>query len=115
MIRNRNKKRKTAEQNKEKKGKKKKTQLEMAATEGQTSRVANHMLRSSASPLVEIDSGGTAFLDNDDTPVRYRSFFGNDDNILHSDFRLVDEFSKLSEPLCEGFSKDCKLFILFKI
>ena len=113
MIRNRNKKRKTPEQNKEKKGKKKKTQQEMAATEGQTSRVANHMLRSSASPLVEIDSGGTAFLDNDDdTPVRYQNFFGNDDNM---DFRLVDEFSKLSEPLCEGFSKKCKLFILFKI
>ena len=105
MIRNRNKKRKTAEQNKEKKGKKKKTQLEMAATEGQTSRVANHMLRSSASPLVEIDSGGTAFLDNDDdTPVRYQSFFGNDDNILQTDFGLLDEYSK-----------ECKLFILFKV
>ena len=113
MIRNRNKKRKTTEQKKEKKGKKKKTQLEMAATEGQTSRVANHMLRSSASPLVEIDSGGTAFLDNDDdTPVRYQSFFGNEDNM---EFHLVDEFSKMSEPLCAGFTKDCKLFILFKI
>ena len=84
--------------------------------EGQSSRDANHMLRSSASPLVEVDSGWTAFLYNDDdTPERYRSFFGNDDNILNSDFRLVDEFSKLSEPLCEGFSKECKLFILFKI
>ena len=110
MIRNRNRKRKTAEQNK---GKKKKTQPEMAATEGQSSRVANHMLRSSASPLVEIDSGGTAFLDNDDdTPVRYQSFFGNEDNM---EFHLVDEFSKMSEPLCAGFTKDCKLFILFKI
>jgi len=90
MIRNRNKKRKKSEKSKEKKGKKKKTQIEMAAIEGQSSRVKNHMLCSSSSPLAEIDSGGTAFLDNDDTLVRYQSFFG---------------------PPCEY----CKLFILFKI
>ena len=73
----------------------------MAAIEGQSSRVANHILRSSASPQVEIESEGTAFLDNEDTKLCYQSFFGNDDNIIHSDFRLV-----------EGLSKDCKLFIL---
>ena len=102
MIRNRNKKRKKAEQNKEKKGKKKKTQTEMAAIEGQSSKVANHMLRSSASPKVEIDNGRTAFLDNEDTQLCYQRFFGNDDNIIHSDFRLV-----------EGLSKDCKLFLYY--
>jgi|1048.fasta_scaffold07721_2 hypothetical protein len=111
MIRNRNKKRKKSEKSKEKKGKKKKTQIEMAAIEGQSSRVKNHMLCSSSSPLAEIDSGGTAFLDNDDTLVRYQSFFGNEEEILHSDFRLVEEFSKMSVPPCEY----CKLFILFKI
>ena len=103
MIRNRNKKRKRSEQKKDKR-KKKKTQIEMAAIEGQSSRVANYMLRSSSSPKAEIDHGGTAFLDNNDTVERYQSFFGNDDDIINSDFRLV-----------EDLSKDCKLFILFKI
>ena len=95
MIRNRNKKRKRSEQNKEKR-KKKKTQIEMAAIEGQSSRVPNYILRSSSSPKAEIDHGGTAFLDNNDTVERYQSFFGNDDDIINSDFRLVEDLKIVS-------------------
>jgi hypothetical protein len=51
MIYNRNRKRKKAEKNK---GKKRRTQIQMSAIEGQSSRVPNYILRSSSSPQGEI-------------------------------------------------------------
>jgi hypothetical protein len=77
MIYNRNRKRKKAEKNK---GKKRRTQIQMSAIEGQSSRVPNYILRSSSSsPQGEIESEGTAVLvDNDFTPQN-QCLFGNDE------------------------------------
>ena len=76
MIYNRNRKRKKAEKNK---GKKRRTQIQMSAIEGQSSRVPNNILRSSSSPQGEIESGGTAVLvDNDFTPQN-QCLFENDE------------------------------------
>jgi hypothetical protein len=69
-------KEKKAEKNK---GKKRRTQIQMSAMEGQSSRVPNYILRSSSSPQGEIESGGTAVLvDNDFTPQN-QCLFGNDE------------------------------------
>ena len=88
MIYNRNRKRKKAK--KDKGRKKRRTQIQMAAVEGQTSRVLNNILRSSSSPQGETEGVGTAVLVNKDFTTQYQCFFGNEQELNQSEFLLVE-------------------------
>lgn len=100
MIYNRNRKRKKAEKYKGRK--KRRTQIQMAAVEGQSSRVLNNILRSSSSPQGETESEGIAVLVDKDFTPQNQCFFENEQELNQSEFLLVEgiePFSKMKSNI----------------